>query len=161
LQGSQPRSQRRRQAGGRPPIGQPIGPVSASIAEQNARLQPNRQAPIQASIQASAPQRPASVNLPRASANAPVTHQNARAAFARRQADLAAIASGNSVDPIQQSLYGSLNDDVKVRAQLKTLPSDPDAPIATAASRPVTAVQTQPLGKLAGAAGEQLAGGPR
>lgn len=144
-QGFQPNPvQSRRQAEARPPIGQPIGPVSDSIAQQAARLQPRPQQSAQANR---------AQDLPRASANSPVTAQNAREAFARRQADLAAIASGNSVDPIQQSLYGTLNDDVKVRAQLKTLPSDPDAPIATSASRPVAPVETQPL--------NQLAGGPR
>jgi len=129
----------RGQSDGRPPIGKPIGPVSDSIAKQNARLQRN-----------------SSVNLPRSSASAPVTHQNAREAFARRQADLAAIASGNSVDPITKSLYGSLNDDVKVRAPQKSLPSDPTAPIPTSAARPVTPVQTQPLASV-----DELAGGPR
>ena len=129
----------RGQSDGRPPIGKPIGPVSDSIAKQNARLQRN-----------------SSVNLPRSSASAPVTHQNAREAFARRQADLAAIASGNSVDPITKSLYGSLNDDVKVRAPQKSLPNDPTAPIPTSAARPVTPVQTQPLASV-----DELAGGPR
>lgn len=137
-------AQPNRLANTRPPIGQPIGPVSESIAQQAARLQPRPQQ--------SAPANSAQ-NLPRSSVNAPVTAQNARQAFARRQADLAAIASGNSVDPISQSLYGTLNDDVKVRAQLKTLPSDPNAPIATSASRPVGPVETQLL--------NELAGGPR
>jgi len=145
IRAGQPRAQRRRQAGGRPPVGRPIGQPIAPVAPQNSQYSQssNRQA---APLQGSA-------SLPRASAQAPVTHQNAQAAFAKRQADLAAIASGNSVDPIQKSLYGTLNDDVKVPAISNIRPADPDAPIVTAASRPVAPVQTQPLG--------QLAGGPR
>ncbi len=145
----QQRIQRRRQVGARGPVGQPIGPVPRP-ANPNAQLrQPS---------QAFAPQGPSSVHLPRASAQAPVTQQNAQAAYARRQADLAVIASGNSADPIQQSLYGTLNDDVKTPAALQVLPNDPDAPIATSASRPVAPVQTQALSP---AARGQLAGGPR
>ena len=149
--GGQNRGQRRRQVGGRPPIGQPIGPVAQPRVPQSAQTQaPTLEQPNQ---RAQAPQLRSSHNLPRSSAGNPVTHDNAQAAFARRQADLAAIASGNSVDPIQQSLYGTLNDDVKVPTALTHLPADPNAPIATSASRPVGPVQTQALG--------QLAGGPR
>jgi len=145
---AQNRTQRRRQVGGRQPIGQPITAPTNGLNVQRTQT-------AQASH---APQLRPSTYLPRASANAPVTQENAQAAFARRQADLAAIASGNSADPIQKSLYGSLNDDVKVPTALTQLPEDPNAPIATSASRIVVPVQTEALGQ---AIDSQLAGGPK
>ena len=99
-------------------------------------------------------------NMPRSSAQAPVTHQNGEAALKQRQAQLIAQANkantpanyqGLTAAQAQQSLYGSLNDDVKVPASNRAAPTDPNAPIATAASRPSTPVKTEPLEGLAGA----------
>ena len=45
----------------------------------------------------------------------------------------------------QTSLYGSLHDDVRVPAANMPVPSDPNAPIPTAQSRPVAPVAVEPL----------------
>ena len=115
---------------GRPPVGVPIS--------NNQR--PNR------------PQ----AALPTGSVNDPVTHQNAPSRI--RQAEIAAVqraaqarqAQNFNVENAQQSLFGSLNDDVKSPRPLVNLPADPNAPIATAQSRPTIAVSQEPLGTLAG-----------
>lgn len=154
----------RRDFDSRPPIGRPIGSLnSAALNSAPSNALPPNPIPLRANVENSTPQgfavprtrgqASSSVNLPRASASHPVTRQNAQTAFARRQADLAAIASGNSVDPIQQSLYGTLNDDVKVPVAVKNIPLDHNLPIATSASRPVAPVSREPLGGLAGGPG--------
>lgn len=94
--------------------------------------------------------------LPTGSVNDPVTHQNAPSRI--RQAEIAAVqraaqarqAQNFNVENAQQSLFGSLNDDVKSPRPLVNLPADPNAPIATAQSRPTIAVSQEPLGVLAG-----------
>ena len=60
--------------------------------------------------------------MPRASANNPVSFANAQA-----------------------SLYGNLNDDVRVPAANQPVPLDPNAPLPTSQARPVAPVQTEQL----------------
>ncbi|MGJ8562144.1 MAG: PAN domain-containing protein [Alphaproteobacteria bacterium] len=59
--------------------------------------------------------------------------------------------------PVRRSLYGSLNDDVTVPRTLspRDIPADPDVPIQTVTSVPVTPVSRAPLGY------NSMAGGPR
>lgn len=97
--------------------------------------------------QAYAPQQQ---QMMRRSATQPLTHQNANSAYATQQAP-AQLARGISADQAQQSLFGKLNDDVIVPNSAASVPSDPNAPIPTSASRPVTPVQQSPLEGLAGA----------
>lgn len=127
---------------GRPPIGVPIAS--------------NRAAPL--------PQRASQNVLPRGSANDPVTYQNAPSRI--REAELAAIQRAAqaaeaaqaaaqyrlpvSYEDAQQSLFGSLNDDVAAPRPLLRAPTDSNAPIATSQSRPTTPVFQEPLGELAG-----------
>ncbi len=91
-------------------------------------------------------------SLPRSSAANPVTHQNAgqKQTEARQRAAYLAQAP-MSAQQAQQSLFGSLNDDVRGPKPLLQAPSDPDAPIATAQSRPTKPVTQEQLGALAGA----------
>jgi len=115
---------------GRPPIGVPISRNTGPVRPQAA--------------------------LPTGSVNDPVTHQNAPSRI--RQAELAAAqraaqarqSQNLTLENAQQSLFGSLNDDVKSPRPLVNLPVNPDAPIATAQSRPTIAVSEEPLGTLAG-----------
>jgi len=125
---------------GRPPIGVPISGEGQSISPQ-----------------ASAP-----AIMLQGSVNDPVTYQNAPARI--RDAEIAAVqraaeaqaqaqqaqAQYLSVEQAQQSLFGSLNDDVKAPRPLVNLPADPNAPIATSQSRPTIPVSQEPLGVLAG-----------
>jgi len=115
-----------RSSQGRPPIGVPIqGPQAA-----------RRTAPV--------PQQKA---MPRGSVNDPVTHQNGNQrvqAAAQQQAQL-------SYEQAQQSLFGSLNDDVQIPRPLTAAPSDPNAPIPTSQARPTQPVSQGALGALAGA----------
>ncbi|WP_418152784.1 hypothetical protein AB8615_04250 [Litorimonas sp. RW-G-Af-16] len=106
------------------------------------------------------PQRPpqSSAAMPRASAQTPVTHSNAPQAYAQRRAQLQAEAANYqalTAEQAQQSLFGSLHDDVKVPAVNSNVPTDPDAPMATQTSRPSVAVVTESLDGLAGAAPAQ------
>lgn len=109
---------------GRPPIGQPIPP----------------QMPQQQMQQGQRPQQQAQPRLTR------------EEALKQRQAALIAQArqarqsfQGLTTEQAQQSLYGSLHDDVKVPAANTPVPQDENAPIATVASRPTVPVQTQAL----------------
>lgn len=109
---------------GRPPIGVPIGPQSA-----------RRTAPL--------PQQSA---IPKGSVNDPVTHQNGAQrvqAAAQRQAQM-------SYEQAQQSLFGSLNDDVQAPRPMTGAPSDPNAPIPTSQARPTQPVEQGALNALAG-----------
>ncbi len=116
---------------GRPPVGVPIGPQARRL--QNQRPQAQR------------PQGP----LPRSSATNPVTHQNAGGRQAEAQ-QRAAYQPALTAEQAQQSLFGSLNDDVRGPKPLLRAPLDPDAPIATAQSRPTQPVTQEQLGALAG-----------
>jgi len=121
---------------GRPPVGVPIqGPQTRNTrAPQN----PHAQA---------AP-------LPRGSVNSPVTHQNGQQRIqeaARQTHQQQAQMQNMSFEQAQESLFGSLNDDVKTPKPLVNLPRDPDAPIATAQSRPTVPVAQEAIGALAGA----------
>lgn len=112
---------------GRPPIGVPISGKSQTLRSQAV--------------------------LPQGSVNNPVTHQNAQSRI--REAEIAAAQAGQqrqnlSIEQAQESLFGNLNDDVKSPRPLVNLPVDPDAPIATAQSRPSLPVYQEPLGVLAG-----------
>lgn len=121
----QSRASQNQASQGRPPIGVPIGPQAA-----------RRTAPL--------PQQRA---IPKASVNDPVTHQNGAQrvqAAAQRQAQL-------SYEQAQQSLYGSLNDDVQAPRAITALPADPNAPIPTSQARPTQPVEQGTLGALAGA----------
>lgn len=136
---------RQRGQSGRPPIGQPIQPQQQYQAPQNQG--PQNQGP-RAQAQFAAPQ---SQSMPRASAQTPVTHQNAAQMMARQQAMQGQAPVALTAAQAQQSLYGSLHDDVKVPASNVAPPADPNAPMATATSRPTTPVLVQPLDGLAGA----------
>jgi len=109
--------------------------------------------------------RPYAASVPKGSVNNPVTHKNApqrirqaeieaaqKAAQmqAQRQAQLQAQRQAVSVEQAQQSLFGSLNDDVKIPRAMTELPQDIDMPIPTAQSRPSRPVDQEPLGALAG-----------
>ena len=121
----QTRTPQARDAQGRPPIGVPIQ------GQQAAR----RTAPL--------PQQRA---IPQASVNDPVTHQNGQQrvqAAAQRQAQL-------TYEQAQQSLFGSLNDDVQAPRALSALPADPNAPIPTSQARPTQPVEQGTLAALAG-----------
>ncbi|MEP3892221.1 MAG: hypothetical protein ABJN69_17310 [Hellea sp.] len=115
---------------GRPPIGVPIG--------GKAQAQAQRTAPL--------PQQRA---IPRGSVNDPVTHSNGAQrveAAVQRQAQM-------SYEQAQQSLFGSLNDDVQAPRPLMSAPLDPNAPIPTSQARPTQPVTQGTLGGLAGAPG--------
>jgi len=125
-------SQRAIQQQGRPQIGVPIAGAAPQGRQSQASLPPV---------------------LPQGSVNDPVTYQNAPSRI--RQAEVAAAQRAAyqqnlSVEQAQQSLFGSLNDDVKTPRPLVSLPVNPDAPIATAQSRPTVAVSQELLGTLAG-----------
>jgi len=112
---------------GRPPIGVPIGPQGQQAAR--------RTAPI--------PQQRA---IPKASVNDPVTHSNGQQrvhAAAQRQAQL-------TYEQAQQSLFGSLNDDVQAPRPMAIPPADPNEPIPTSQARPTQPVEQSILGALAG-----------
>jgi len=139
---------------------QPIAAYQNSRARQNSgaiqnprTAQPQGRPPIGVPI-AGAPQgRQSQAVLPQGSVNDPVTYQNAPSRI--RQAEVAAAQRAAyqqnlSVEQAQQSLFGNLNDDVKIPRPLVSLPANPDAPIATAQSRPTVAVSEEPLGTLAG-----------
>jgi len=128
-QGRQAPQQLTRAPQGRPPIGVPIGPQGKSQAAR-------RTAPV--------PQQRA---IPQGSVNDPVTHQNGAQrvqAAAQRQAQL-------SYEEVQQSLFGSLNDDVQAPRPMTAPPADPNAPIPTSQARPTQPVEQGTLGALAGA----------
>jgi len=79
--------------------------------------------------------------------NDPVTHQNGAQrvqAAAQQQAQL-------TYEQAQQSLFGSLNDDVQAPRPLTAAPADPNAPIPTSQARPTQLVEQGTLGALAGA----------
>ena len=111
---------------GRPPIGVPI---------QSQPQAQRRTAPL--------PQQSA---IPRGSVNDPVTHENGAQrvqAAAQRQAQL-------TYQQAQQSLFGSLNDDVQAPRPMMAPPADPNAPIPTSQRRPTQPVSQGSLGALAG-----------
>jgi len=122
-----PQQVRPSQQTGRPPVGVPINPQA-------------QQRP-----QAQRPQAP----LPRSSASNPVTSQNAGQIQAQAQ-NRAAYQPGLTAEQAQQSLFGSLNDDVKAPKPLLKAPHNPNVPIATAQSRPTTPVTQENLNRLAG-----------
>jgi len=127
VQGRQAPRQQSSAPQGRPPIGVPIG---------GQKQTQRRTAPI--------PQQKA---MPRGSVNDPVTHSNGAQrvqAAAQRQAQL-------SYEQAQQSLFGSLNDDVQAPRPLTFAPIDPNAPIPTSQARPTQPVSEGTLGALAGA----------
>ena len=127
-QGRQAPQQQISAAQGRPPIGVPIG---GPQTQQAAR----RTAPV--------PQQRA---IPKASVNDPVTHSNGAQrvqAAAQRQAQL-------TYEQAQQSLFGSLNDDVQAPRPIIAAPTDPNAPIPTSQARPTQPVEQGMLGALAG-----------
>lgn len=112
---------------GRPPIGVPIGPQGQQAAR--------RTAPV--------PQQRA---IPRGSVNDPVTHSNGAQrvqAAAQQQAQM-------TYEQAQQSLFGSLNDDVQAPRPMMAPPRDPNAPIPTSQARPTQPVSAGTLGALAG-----------
>ena len=122
--------QQRQTPDGRPPIGVPIGPQGPQAAAA-----PRRTAPV--------PQQQA---MPRGSVNDPVTHANGAQrvhAAAQRQAQM-------TYEQAQQSLFGSLNDDVQAPRPMTALPIDPNAPIPTSQARPTQSVEQGSLGALAG-----------
>lgn len=57
----------------------------------------------------------------------------------------ASAANPVGFDQASQSLYGSLNDDVRIPAANGAVPSDPNAPIQMSRSRPVAPVSVGPL----------------
>ncbi len=127
---------RRRGSDARPPVGQAIQPPAAMQGMQ--------------ALGQGQPQRVPSQMMPRASAQAPVTQLNSpEQALKQRQAALIANsrqqAQGLTAEQAQQSLYGSLHDDVKVPAANMPMPADPNAPIPTVASRPTVPVQVEGL----------------
>lgn len=127
-QGQQAPQQQTRAPQGRPPIGVPIGYQGQQAARRTAPL----------------PRQPA---IPKASVNDPVTHSNGQQrvqAAAQRQAQL-------SYEQAQQSLFGSLNDDVQAPRPMATPPADPNAPIPTSQARPTQPIEQSALGVLAGA----------
>ena len=136
-QGRQAPQQQTRAPQGRPPIGVPIGPQGSQAQKQTQRqtMAPRRTAPV--------PQQRA---IPKASVNDPVTHSNGAQrveAAAQRQAQL-------TYEQAQQSLFGSLNDDVLAPRPITAAPTDPNAPIPTSQARPTQPVQQEALGPLAG-----------
>lgn len=124
FQGRQAPQQQTYAPQGRPPIGVPIG-------GQQAR----RTAPV--------PQQRA---LPRGSVNDPVTHSNG----AQRVESAVQQQAQLSYEQAQQSLFGSLNDDVQAPRPLMSAPLDPNAPIPTSQARPTQPVTQGTLGGLAG-----------
>ena len=127
-QGRQAPQQQTSAPQGRPPIGVPIGPQGQQAARRTAPL----------------PRQPA---IPKASVNDPVTHANGQQrvqAAAQRQAQL-------SYEQAQQSLFGSLNDDVQAPRPMAAPPADPNAPIPTSQARPTQPVEQSALSGLAGA----------
>ncbi|WP_026940887.1 polyadenylate binding domain-containing protein [Hellea balneolensis] len=114
---------------GRPPIGVPIGPGGPQAAA------PRRTAPV-----------PQQTAMPRGSVNDPVTHSNG----ARRVQAAAQQQAQLTYEQAQQSLYGSLNDDVQAPRPLMGAPLDPNAPIPTSQARPTQPIPQSSLGVLAG-----------
>ena len=133
---------------------------SQNIPRINNQGRPPIGVPISSNGSATTPQRASSNVLPRGSVNDPVTYQNASSRI--REAELAAIqraaqaaetaqyAPPVSYEEAQQSLFGSLNDDVAAPRPLLSAPTDSNAPIATSQSRPTIPVFQEPLGVLAG-----------
>lgn len=137
---ARPQQQRSNAPQGRPPIGVPIGGSQAPQGRQAPQGQQaaRRMAPV--------PQQRA---MPRGSVNDPVTHSNGAQRVemaAQRQAQL-------TYEQAQQSLFGSLNDDVQAPRPLMSAPSDPQAPIPTSQARPTQPVTQGTLGALAGPPG--------
>jgi len=64
-------------------------------------------------------------------------------AAAQRQAAM-------TYEQAQQSLFGSLNDDVQAPSPMMAPPADPNAPIPTSQRRPTQPVSQGTLGALAG-----------
>lgn len=97
--------------------------------------------------------RPPQQAMARRSAYQPVTHQEARMpqSGSMPQARQSVPMQGLSPEQAQRSLYGKLNDDVRIPNPVATVPMDPDMPIPTMASRPTAPVQQEPLDGLAGA----------
>ncbi len=97
-------------------------------------------------------QAPQSLQAPmaRRSATQPMTYQNTPATMAASAQSPQQLARGLSADQAQQSLFGKLNDDVRVPNAGAVVPTDPNAPIATSASRPVQPVEQGVLNELAG-----------
>ena len=126
-QGQQAPQQQTHAPQGRPPIGVPI-----QGQQQQAQ---RRTAPV--------PQQRA---IPRGTVNDPVTHANGAQrvqAAAQRQAAM-------TYEQAQQSLFGSLNDDVQAPSPMMAPPADPNAPIPTSQRRPTQPVSQGTLGALAG-----------
>ncbi len=126
------RNSQRRDAQGRPLIGVPIGQRAQPQAKPQAA---RRTAPL-----------PQQRIIPKSSVNSPVTHSNGQQrlqAAAQRQAQL-------SYEQAQQSLFGSLNDDVQAPRPMVAPPADANAPIPTSQARPTQPVEQSMLGALAG-----------
>lgn len=93
--------------------------------------------------------------MQRRTANQPMTYVDAQpsrlAPNAQRQPSPQELAQGLTAEQAHQSLFGKLNDDVRVPNSGGAIPSDPNAPISTASSRPAGQVEQGKLGELVGA----------
>ena len=91
--------------------------------------------------------------LTRRSASQPMTYQSAQmASTQQRTKKLEGAAPPRGLSPAQaeRSLYGSLNDDVRVPNPYATVPQNPDLPIPTMAARRTLPVEQEGLDALAG-----------
>ena len=118
-------------AGGRPPVGQPIPPQMPQQQMQQPQVQQQAQ--------------------PRLTREQALKQRQAAMIAQARQARQS--VQNLTAEQAQQSLYGSLHDDVKVPAANSAIPQDQNAPIATAASRPTVPVETEALPAPTGFAG--------
>ena len=163
--GHQQRQQRRANAGAPHVVnqgvsrrGQPFPPQpNQQAAYRNAAEQGS---PARSTVrpQTQAPQRQASQRqaMTRRPANTPITYGSVQNTNQPPNVPNGAQQTQNrpmqglTAEQAQRSLFGKLNDDVRVPNSGSSIPSDPNAPIPTQASRPSTPVQQSNLGGLAG-----------
>lgn len=97
----------------------------------------------------------AAPNMERRAANRPVTHMDSRGhqmtSNPMAPQSPQSLAQGLTAEQAHQSLFGKLNDDVRVPSSGLNAPVDPNAPIAMSASRPAGVVEQGQLGGLVGA----------
>jgi len=131
----------------------PMGYQGQAYQGQRGQAYPPQMNQMQPRAQ-QAPQMPPQ-GMQRRTANQPMTYVDAQASRlapnAQRQQSPRELAQGLTAEQAHQSLFGKLNDDVRVPNSGGVIPSDPNAPIATASSRPAGQVEQGKLGELVGA----------
>jgi len=140
---------------------QPAFNQAQPYAAQRGQAYPPQMSPMQAQPSYGAQQAvPRGQQMPpqamqKRTANQPMTYVDAQpsrlAPNMRAQPSPKSLAQGLTAEQAQQSLFGKLNDDVRVPNSGASVPRDPNAPISTSSSRPAGNVEQGPLGELVGA----------